>query len=353
MNPSSREEESSVTQESPPIMNTSENTSYTSYKRRWFILATFSGLCSLQFWAWNTYGPIVASIQDAYDWSDSTVAMMANWGTITFVFFVFPLVYLLEWKGLRITMITVAFLVASGTIFRALSNNPKAFLYMAHLGSILNGIAGVTVMSAPPALSAVWFPPHQRTTATCISQISTQIGLGFSYTIGPFLVPESNNKSMDYIQTVQDDIHKYLWIEAGLALSLLVIFLIYFPKEPPTPPSASASIARTNFIDGIKYMVTCKNALLCTFAYGLSGGTFLAWQAVMTINFKPLGVNDTQSGQIGFVICISSAILGVCVAFGTDKLRKHMRKSLIILLSLEAFFFTWLTLICARILPLR
>ena len=74
-------------------------------------------------------------------------------------------------------------------------------------------------MAAPPALSAVWFPPHQRTTATSISQVFTQLGTGLSFAIGPHMVPEQN---MTSIEEVKSYIHSYLWLEAGI---VLVIFI--------------------------------------------------------------------------------------------------------------------------------
>ena len=45
---------------------------------------------------WNTYGPIDEAMNYAYGWSDSTVAFMANWGTIMFVLSVVPLSLMLE-----------------------------------------------------------------------------------------------------------------------------------------------------------------------------------------------------------------------------------------------------------------
>ena len=50
----------------------------------------------------------------------------------------------------------------------------------------------------------------------------------------------------------------------------------------------------------------------------------------MTLDFQPLGVDDQNTGQIGFLICISCSILGLSVAFFTDRVRKHMKVSYII-----------------------
>ena len=158
--------------------------SFQVYKRRWFILGVFSLIACWQDLIWNTFGPIDNSIKYAYQWTDSTIAMFANWGTITFVMIVFPFCYLMETKGLRLIAIIMAVLVASGSVIRALSTDDTAFLVFCHLASVLNGFAGAIVMSAPPAISAVWFPPEQRTTATAINQVFNSLGDAVTYTMG-------------------------------------------------------------------------------------------------------------------------------------------------------------------------
>ena len=118
-------------------------------------------------------------------------------------------------------------------------------------------------------------------------------------------------------------------------------------------PSASASIPRTDFKEGIKTLLKSKNVLLCTFGYGLSGGIIGAWQGVMAINFRPLGVDDEESGYVGLVTCLATAPIAISMAYLTDHFRKHMKVTLVILLVLEALSFTWLTLLCDKIIPFR
>ena len=54
-------------------------------------------------------------VQFAYDWSDGTVAMMANWGTIMFLLFVAPLSWFIEVREYTIIMManwrTIMFLL--------------------------------------------------------------------------------------------------------------------------------------------------------------------------------------------------------------------------------------------------
>ena len=169
-------------------------------------------IACMQCLIWNTFGPIDNSIKYAYDWNDSTVAMMANWGTITFIIIVFPFCWIMETKGLFhfkkyvliflkitfqlfvyivglrvITIITVV-LVALAAVPRAVTTDQLSFLIFAHIGSVWNGFAGAVVMAAPPAISAVWFPPEQRTTATAINQVFNNLGNGLSYFIGTYII---------------------------------------------------------------------------------------------------------------------------------------------------------------------
>ena len=45
---------------------------------------------------WNTWGPIESGALYAFGWSEATVAMYANWGTIMFLASVVPLSKLVE-----------------------------------------------------------------------------------------------------------------------------------------------------------------------------------------------------------------------------------------------------------------
>ena len=246
-------------------------------------------------------------MQLAYDWSIGTFSMMTNWGTITFVVIVYWFFIFQEKSGLRYAVLLMAFLIFTGAGLRTLSTDTNVFYYLAHFGSILNGIAGILVMSAPAALSAAWFPPNERMLATSISQSAAFLGNGFSFLIGPVLVqaPQPikvhtdndtivdeivipNNMSMINQTIVTDlkyEIREYMLINAFIALVFLFLTLIYFPEQPPTPPSASATVERTPVNTSIRKLLKNRDFILCALAYGLSGGTLLAWQVIIHINY--------------------------------------------------------------------
>lgn len=72
-------------------------TLYTSY----FSYILFKCLCSVkQCTVWNTWGPISNSSFTAYpSWNASTIALFGNWGTITYVIFTIPFIWICDVYG--------------------------------------------------------------------------------------------------------------------------------------------------------------------------------------------------------------------------------------------------------------
>ena len=59
----------------------------------------FSAIASAQNCVWNTWGPISDAAKFAFDWNDGTIALLANWGPIPYVFCAFAFSWLLDTKG--------------------------------------------------------------------------------------------------------------------------------------------------------------------------------------------------------------------------------------------------------------
>ena len=86
--------------------------------------------------------------------------------------------------------------------------------------SILDGIAGALLIVVIPAFSAKWFPNHERTTATGIAVILLGLGIGGSFLLPSFLMPEDIEGIDDvgehrwYIQRfvlIGDDMESYFY----------------------------------------------------------------------------------------------------------------------------------------------
>eukprot|EP00094_Tigriopus_californicus_P004238 TCALIF_04084-PA protein Name:"Similar to dirc2 Disrupted in renal carcinoma protein 2 homolog (Xenopus laevis)" AED:0.03 eAED:0.03 QI:0/0/0/1/1/1/2/0/472 len=333
---------------------------YRVFKTRWYILSLFALLACFQCQVWNTWGPIEVAVKYGYGWHDSTVAMMANWGTIMFVVMAFPLSYFLEVRGLRETVILVSALSAIGTVIRTFSLGATYFTWSGHICSILNGISGVTVMSAPPVISALWFPPNERAFATAVAQVGNQLGSGVAYLLGPYMVPDTGIPTNETLlmspltidkRMIQRDIEWYMIVTATIFVAILVLVVLYFPSQPSIPPSPSAEVPRTNYKSGLISIAQNPNMWLCMLAYAIPGGVNSGWAAVMTINFAPVGIDEAETGSIALISVLSCAFVTLGSAYGLDHVRRFLKSCLLTLLTMSALFFAWLALLCLQFIP--
>jgi len=348
------------------------------YGQRWYILLVFGLMACHQCLVWNTWGPIASSVQVAYDWSDGTVAMMANWGTIMFVLTAVPLSWMIESKGLRPTCLLVSGLIMVGAVIRCcrtLLPSPTVFLAACHICSILNGIAGVTVMASPPVISSLWFPQNERTTATSINQAFNMAGNGLAMLVGPALVkvntppPNGTNGTDNWqeyttrgiqaanissnrdIEDIKSDIDNYMLIDASIALVIFLLFCAYYPSKPPLPPTPTSTIVRTDFKNGIKKLMGDRDILLTCFAYSMSQGIMGSWMGVMVLNLRSLDISDQQVGYIGLGSVIGQIVASLFVARFTDFFRHKIKLTILLLLVVSGALFVVLTMMCLGALP--
>lgn len=59
---------------------------------------------------------------------------------------------------------------------------------LAHVSQFIIGLAGPVVFTAGPSISALWFPPEQRTTATAIATMAGFAGSAVCFIYGQFIV---------------------------------------------------------------------------------------------------------------------------------------------------------------------
>lgn len=125
-------------------------------------------------------------------------------------------------------------------------------------------MAGPVIMNAPPQLAALWFPPHQRATATAVGWGASCIGISIGYVVGPTLAP------------TPDRIPDLMRVLGIMTLSLFVLSLT-FPTAPAVAPSASASVDKLGFFKGLSQVMRNRSFLLLMASWSISGAVFQAW----------------------------------------------------------------------------
>lgn len=184
------------------------------------------------------------------------------YGPIVFIPLTFPFMWFIERAGLKVTVVSSAWILAFAGVIRCfvpISPNGTYWTILFHVAHILNAAVGLPVMIAPPRLSSIWFPPKQRTFATAIAAMSQSIGVALAFIIIPFL-------------TQSYGIHTMLYVQAEMGLFVALLATIYFPSRPPTPPSVTATAKRENFITSLKLLLCNGSFLLIALSGGIVSG---------------------------------------------------------------------------------
>ena len=147
-------------------------------RRRWVVLGVFSWVAFNQCLSWMTFSSVKPDYVQRYYGSDvmgedptARLALLLNWGPIIFI----PCIPVGAWllsirDGVKRTTQLACALNFAACLVRAapcwLSDaqrrHPSTIIFL-HIGQILNAAAGPFVMCSTARLSAVWFPPRQRT----------------------------------------------------------------------------------------------------------------------------------------------------------------------------------------------
>ena len=186
-----------------------------------------------------------------------------EYGSIAFILLTIPFTWFLNRFGLRIVGVGGAWMLAVGCgirVFIPFVPNAHAWKWVMHVGHILIGLVGLPCMTMPSKISATWFPPHQRSFATAlIANASMGLGAGLGFLMSPYLTKQFGIRTMLEVQT-------------EIAVFIALLTTIYFPSEPPTPPSFTASEERSRFLDSLKLLLLNRNYWLLVLSGGIMMG---------------------------------------------------------------------------------
>ncbi|XP_012495048.1 PREDICTED: disrupted in renal carcinoma protein 2 [Propithecus coquereli] len=234
------------------------------YGRRWLVLLLFSLLAFAQGLVWNTWGPIQNSARQAYGFSSWDIALLVLWGPIGFLP-CFAFMWLLDKRGLRVTVLLTSFLMVLGAGLRCVPISDLTLKRrLIHGGQMLNGLAGPTVMNAAPFLSTTWFSADERATATAIASMLSYLGGACAFLVGPLVVPAPNG----------------------------------------TSPLLASESSRAHIKDRIETVLYAGNL----------NGVFAGWSGVLDLILTPVHVSQVDAGWIGFWSIVGGCVVGIAMA---------------------------------------
>ncbi|XP_041056646.1 solute carrier family 49 member 4 isoform X1 [Carcharodon carcharias] len=324
------------------------------YRRRWLILAAFSLLGFVQGLLWNSWGPIQNSAKQALGFSTVDITLLVLWGPIGFLP-CFILMWLMDKKGLRLSVVLTALLMTTGALLRCVPiDNQTVKKWLIHIGQLLNGFAGPVVINAPPFLSTTWFPPDQRATATAVASLFNYFGAACAFLVGPLIVPAPNGTtslltaSNHHIDFIKGRIQTLLYAEFGATALLLVVLTAYFPSQPPLPPSIAAASQRLNYRNSIYRLLSNFRFLMIALAFAMPLGILAGWSGVLDVILTPLKVSQVDAGWIGFWSTIGGCVVGIMIARFADFFRGVLKLILLLLFSGATLSSAWVALTCFK-----
>ncbi|XP_061172398.1 solute carrier family 49 member 4 homolog [Saccostrea echinata] len=383
LNRTVQSDDSSLGDEEEPLLQ--RNEIYKTYKRRWYVLFLYSLTAFLQSAVWNTWGPITQSAEVVFGWKDSQIGLLANWGNIAFLITVFPTCYLMDTKGLRVSLLVCTVLLLIATGLRCITHEPQYATWLINFSAILNGVCGTVPRAAPAQVANTWFPPNQRTSATAVVSVFCYLGVAMAFVIGPQLVTspeyknETQNRNFTYtfkrlttdldlatLDTSRNNLNSsqvvnfihirkdimYLMYYEFAAIVLLFLCSIFMPSKPPTPPSLSASTERVVYRRALLNIARNKAVWLIGLAYALPSGVYGAWEAVIDIILKPIGIGQTEIGWIGFYSIMAGCVTGLATGRFSDVFMRHMRLFVLVMFGVAGGSFVWFTLSCVKVIPI-
>ena len=292
---------------------------------------------------WNGWDTVSSSMYYAYPtWDNSTIALLGNWGEICYLAFVVPGTWVVEEHGIRWGALLCAGLMFLGTGLRCCQfflTSGSMFKWLAHVGAILNGSAGVMVCVIPSVISSLWFPPDERTTATGISWFFLEFGNALGFLIGPLVVRDPPNNitsgNVTHLMNVTEnqegiksDVLNLMYIHASMCGIIFVLLLIYFPSKPPLPPSPTSVAPREKFLDGLKLIFQNRNAMLVILAFSLSQGMQEALTPVLDLDLTPLGISEKSVGWLGFWASLVSCITCMVTSYLAEKFKGNFKPAM-------------------------
>ena len=90
-------------------------------------------------------------------------------------------------------MVFASLLIFVGKAFQAIPVNSTLYRsVILNVGHVITMFPAMIANGGPPLVSATWFPPNERTTATAIASLAAFMGTAVAFVMGPALVSDSN-----------------------------------------------------------------------------------------------------------------------------------------------------------------
>ncbi|XP_048585396.1 solute carrier family 49 member 4 isoform X2 [Nematostella vectensis] len=271
--------------------------------------------------------------------------------------------------GLRCAVVLCAFLMTIGKAMQVIPASGATRLILMNTGQFILMLGSPVSLGAPPSISATWFPPSERNTATAIATLAAYLGIALSFAIAPVMAPmvgPSGNSTMSRAngttfmnvtytdndkEEMRSGIRNFMLLELVVSGILFLMILVYFPSRPPIPPSLRSVKETPKYKDGLGRLLRNGSYWLLAVVFAISFGVYFGWLAVFALAVKPFGIGETKAGWLGCAGTMAGITSGIILARCADYVQHYTKNILMVLFlgtSLAQLFFS---MTCSELIP--
>ncbi|XP_068194122.1 heme transporter FLVCR2 isoform X3 [Antennarius striatus] len=303
------------------------------YKRRWVMLFIFCFYSMTNSYQWLQYGMLNNIMMKFYKVESFAIDMVSLSYMFVYVPFIFPVMWLLDKHGLRVTVLSGNAINAIGAWIKVGCASPHLF-WVAVVGQTVSAFAQVCIIGVPSRLASVWFGPDEVSTACSIGVFGNQLGIALGFLIPPVLVP-----NVDDIDELAYHIRVMFYISAGVATAIFILVIFVFEEQPEIPPSQAQAQARKfppqnpSYIASILRLLRNKPFMLLVISYGVNVGSFYSISTLlnrMIIDRYPGA--EVMAGRIGLTLVITGMVGSLVCGIWLDKTKTYRITTFVIYL---------------------
>ncbi|XP_056637621.1 uncharacterized MFS-type transporter C09D4.1-like isoform X1 [Diorhabda sublineata] len=305
------------------------------YKIRWLILITYIAFATLSTMHWVEYSIITNIVMKYYHVSASDVNMTSLCFAIAWPIFVLPASFIIDKMGLRVSALIGSVATGLGALIKVFSIGENLF-YVVMIGQVIVAISQLFILSLPPKIAVTWFKPQEISTVCSLGLFGITLGSALGFLVPPMVVNDS-----DKLEDIGHDFKILCWALALLIAPVILTVIVYFPVEPPLPPSQTMLEKRTvrqevtlsGFFGSIKVLIKNKGFMLHTIAYSCCIGIFTSIGTLLNqIILSYFEGAQEDAGRMGMVMIVVGMIGAILTGFVLDKTHKYKETAFIIFL---------------------
>ena len=291
------------------------------YLQRWLMLFIFSMTTLLSGSMFMGLSAVIETVAPYYSISAVSVEWLSNMCLVVFIFVSMPSAYAISKYGVRSILSLAAGFDALATLFQYFGSHQDGYSWVV-VGQFFSAVAFSNILFIPGKLSAIWFPAQERGMATSIGVFMNILGVAVGFIQPSYMIPVTDDKNQ-----VMAGLNIFFTSRLIIAFSILILTLLLYRENPPTPTSFIKDKKKLGFLESLKVLYSDGNFHLMAQAYGINYGLYVSIS--VTISQFVIWVYGAGTyiqhliGWMGFTCNIAAIISCLIIGFYLDHYVHH------------------------------